>query len=182
VPVITSGGTGGTGTALPSGWQTSATTQASFTETVDVISQYLGTAKGEAFQTWYTAAWAKDPSLTPDAASATWLTGADLTGAISNVAGLLGKIPQAVATPLEQDVGGSGSGSACPTPSGLNTVNPAAWIGYVVCIIKADAGDFLIRGIKIVAGTVLLISGLIHMSGIDKNASAILSKVPVIPA
>lgn len=84
------------------------------------------------------------------------------------------------------------AGSTAPTTSitgGLGnavTNNPITnAIGkafdYVVSVNGFSGTNFVLRAVKIIIGGVLLISGLIHISGVDKSALGIASKA-VIPA
>jgi hypothetical protein len=82
---------------LAAGWETSPTTLASMSEAVYQVQKADGLTEAEAFQTWYTAAFAKDPSITPDQAVGVWATGADLSTSIGSGATLLGQVPGAVA-------------------------------------------------------------------------------------
>jgi hypothetical protein len=80
-------------------------------------------------------------------------------------------------------VGAQNAASPVPgvdiTPSGgLAVVNPLDWLAKVTGF---SGTNFVLRAIKIVIGGVLLISGIVHLSGIDKAALGVAGK-GIIPA
>jgi hypothetical protein len=146
---ITSGGTGGN-INLPSGWQSQPTTQQSFEATVTLIEGEYGTEEADAFETWYQAAWKKDPSLTPDEAVTIWVTQETLSGGISQTGNLLGQIPGAAAEGAEKAV------------KSLELSNPLAAIAEFI----GDIGSWIsnrtniVRVIKVVVGGSMVLVGL----------------------
>lgn len=63
--------------------------------------------------------------------------------------------------PLSLQQGGITSvGGGCAPPTGANALNPAAWIGYLVCIIKLNVA----RWGMVVLGVILLIVGLVILA------------------
>jgi len=168
--------------ALPSGWQSKATTTASFNATVEIITEYLGDTDGETFRTWYTAAWKKDPSLTPDQALAIWVTGNTIGSNAAAVAAALGAIPQAAATGAEKAVANLGGGCQAPSLTGTVASAGTAWIGYLVCIIKTDAAKFAIRAAQVALGLILVAVGTAHITHAIPAATAVAKKVGAVAA
>jgi hypothetical protein len=150
---------------------TTATTEA---ETVAIVKQKYGSTVASKFQAWYNAAWKQDPSLTPDAATVTFLTGYGISSKLAPTTSLLTGSPTDVSSgnvPL-----GSYSSTGLPqaVAQGAQDVavnSPLAGL--------TEIGDFFgalgelntwIRVAKVVIGGVLLISGIVHLTGIDKEA------------
>ena len=85
----------GTKSGLPANWQNLPTTAASEAETVSVVSMYYGSSTSEAFKAWYDAARRQDPSLTPNQAAGTYLTGTTIATGLGETTSLLSNVPGA---------------------------------------------------------------------------------------
>jgi hypothetical protein len=59
--------------------------------------------------------------------------------------------------------------NGCAPPTGLNAMNPAAWIGYLVCAVRLNA----LRAGEIVLGVILIIVGIMILAKIagDKTGA-----------
>ncbi len=152
---------------LPANWRSIQTTAASEAVTVWAIGQEYGATKGAAFKTWYDAAVKKDPAITPDQAVGAWLTGTLIGNGTAAAASTLGQVPAAAATGAENATNTLTTGPL----SGLdaigaffnNLTNPNTWI----------------RVAKVVVGGVLLIVGLVHITGAGGAVANVARKVPV---
>lgn len=151
----------GAPTGLPSDWQDLPTTAASLSETIQVFAANWGSAYASAFQTWYEAAWKQDPNLTPNQAVAAYVTAHDITGGVGAATTALGKIPGSAAAGAENAVN-----NLTPKLPNLGSLFNALlkWTG---------AQNFLWRAAKVVIGGVLLLAGIIKMSGQGKNVAVI---------
>jgi hypothetical protein len=80
--------------------------------------------------------------------------------------------------------GVSGSATNIPTPGGVVTgagaTTAAATTGWEALIHGFSGTNFVLRAAKVIIGGVLLLSGIVHLTGIDKKALGVASKA-VIP-
>jgi hypothetical protein len=123
---------------------------------------------GAAFEVWYEAAVKKDPGLLPVTGADVWIVGTGLSKG-------LGVAATGSATDTVQAATGAEEGAN----QIAKDLDPFNWIAQITGF---SGTNFVIRAVKVIVGSVLLISGLIHLSGIDKDALGIASKIPVIPA
>ena len=151
----------------PAGWETSATTQQSLDAAVTVVQNAQGAAKAAEFRTWYTAAWAKDPSLTPDQATAAWELAETLGTGATGATAALGQIPGAAATGAENATNTLTTGPL----SGLNAIG--------AFFNDLTSSNLWIRAAKIIVGGALLIVGLVHITGADNAIASAARKVPL---
>lgn len=150
------------GAGLPPGWQNLPTTEQSLEAAAAIIGREYGAAEGSAFQAWYRAAWAKDPSITPDQAAAAWVTGAALSGGVSAAGGLLGQVPAAAASALQGTTAVKGANSVAAAVS-----NPLAFLRNIGAFFDklSEAstwlriGEFLLGAALVVVGVAKLASG-----------------------
>lgn len=145
---------------------TTPTTEA---ETIAIVTAKYGAAIGAKFKTWYDAALKQDKNLTPDQATVTFLVGEGLSTNLGTAGEALGAVPGAAA---------KGASNAYKSL----TSGPLSGIEAIGAFFNTlGQGSTWIRVAKVVIGGVLLISGIVHMTGIDKNALGIASK-GIIPA
>lgn len=144
---------------LPSGWQNQPTTQATFNAAVALIDQQYGTAKANAFSTWYAAAWKKDPGLTPNQAVVTWVAQNALSTGISTTGTLVGSgVPNAAA-----------AGAQTAVSKLDNILNPFHWQLGITGIAAWFA-----RGLKVLFGGILIVAGILKLTNTDKTLNQVL--------
>jgi hypothetical protein len=123
---------------------------------------------GSAFETWYEAAVKKDPGLLPEAGAAIWLVGTGLSKGLGSAATGSAKATVQAATGAEEGAN-----------QFAKDLDPFNWIAEITGF---SGTNFVLRAVKVIIGGVLLISGIIHLAGIDKDALGVASKIPIIPA
>jgi hypothetical protein len=125
---------------------------------------------GVSFQSWYTAAHAKDPSLTPYQGGSIWLAGQDLSGG-------LGAAATAAGTATDQAAQGATTGADQFAQSVSNPLDALAAIGAFFG--NLSQANTWIRVGKVVVGGLLLVLGLVHITGVDSAAASVVKKVPL---
>lgn len=96
------------------------------------------------------------------------------TGNAGTIGGAIGAVGGSAVSTVPNTTGG------CTQPTGLNAVNPAAWMGFIYCKAQAD----LARGAEIVIGLILVIVALMifaKMAG-DKTGVTEIAKGAAIAA
>jgi hypothetical protein len=150
-PVPPAGGSYVSYAGLPSNWETSATTNLSFDATVAIVDEYYGPTEADNFEAWYSAALAKDKSLTPDAAVGTYLTGSATAGALSDI------LTPTISS-LLQIPGAAAKGAAGPS---LSLSNPLSFLEPLANLANAlTQSNTWLRVGEVLAGGMLVYLGL----------------------
>lgn len=82
----------------------------------------------------------------------------------SDTSSILGHVTNDPASLKAAGITSTPSGGCAP-PSGLNAMNPAAWIGYLVCALKQDA----VRAGEMVLGVILIVVGIMILAKIASD-------------
>jgi hypothetical protein len=125
---------------------------------------------GVTFETWYNAAHAKDPSLTPYQGGSIWIVGQDLSGG-------LGAAATATGTATDQAAQGATTGADEYAKSLSNPLDALAAIGDFFTRLT-DASTWIRVG-KVVIGGLLLIIGIVHITGAENAVATAARKVPL---
>lgn len=125
---------------------------------------------GVTFQTWYNAAHAKDPSLTPYQGGSIWIAGQDLSGG-------LGAAATATGTATGQAAQGATTGADEYAKSLSNPLDALAAIGDFFARLT-DSSTWIRVG-KVVIGGLLLVIGIVHITGAAGGTADTLRKVPL---
>lgn len=134
-------------------WMNQPTTQATFNQTVSIVSAQDGATKANQFKGWYQNAWATDSQITPNQAVADWLTGATIAAGTGSAATALGQIPGAAATGAENAANNIGNV--------LNVANPLNYLKPVAGFFNAlTQGNTWLRVLEVGAGAMILYLGL----------------------
>jgi len=156
------------GFQLPAPYSGPAITQSSSIAQVAAYLDYQG-KNGAAYTTWAKAAIAKDPSLTPYNAAVAWLAGTGIGGDVAVAVGGTG-------TATDQ-IGQGGTNGLENVEKQANAIPGLVQIGD---FFGALAGANLwIRAAKVIFGGVLLIVGIVHITGVDNAVAKIARKVPL---
>lgn len=115
-----------------------------------------------AFAAYYKAAVAKDPAITPAQAYTAWAAGSAIAGGATATGNALGAVV---------NKGLPAAANAVPKVPGISTVS-----GLISALTSANTW---IRVVKVVIGGVLLIVGLVHMTGVGGAAAGLARKVPL---
>jgi len=135
-------------------------------DTVSYISGQLPASKRASYVAYYRAALAQDPAITPFQAYAAWATGETVAAGVAGVAGVEVGIPQAAATGAEKAV------STLTAPlTGIDAIG--------AFFNDLGSANTWIRVAKVVVGGVLLIVGLVHITGADNAVADAARKVPL---
>jgi hypothetical protein len=138
-------------------WQESPTTNATEARAVAAVTLKYGVKVGAAFKKWYDAARKKDPSITPDEAVATYITGASLSSGIGQAAGVVTSVPAAAAKGAEEAVSNLSPGGSSPACA-LHVPSVAGFGGWCVISKTALRGGF--------GGLVLAAAGIVGLVGV----------------
>jgi hypothetical protein len=119
---------------------------------------------GAAFQSWYEASVKKDPGLTPYDGVVVWIGDEAIGGALS--AGTAG---------TSQAVAEAGTGAAiggAQAAKALNGLNPFKWVlGF------GNTTGLLTRILKVAFGGILLVAGVLKLSGANKTLEQVVPLV-----
>jgi hypothetical protein len=154
----------GTSSGLPNNWQNLPTTTMSFNEMVNAVAAQYGSAEAAKFKPWYAAAWAKDKNITPLQAATAFLVGNTLQTGVGTAAGVTTGVPGAAAKGAETAV--------TNIDNALSKLNPFHWIFGITGI-----SGWFTRALKVVAGGILLIAGVLKLSNTNKTLETVLPLV-----
>ncbi len=157
--------------ASPTAWTTQPMTAATETMTVTLVTQKYGSAEGSQFKVWCDAAMKKDPSITPDQASAAFVLGYSLGESGTTILNLLTGGTAVATNPAtgQPDVVAQGPGVAGAAATGaesavrtLEMSNPLAAIAEYI-----DASyDWLsnranwVSVVKVGVGSLMILTGI----------------------
>ena len=153
-------------------WQNGATTQATFNETVGIVTQKEGAQTGQAFETWYTNVWNKDPAITPNQAVAVFLLGYGVAKATGKLASFLSGSTYIVSsgnTPLASGSEGPGVAQAAAQAASnihLPSVsNPLDFLSNIADFFsRLTQANTWIRIAEFALGGALILVGVAHMA------------------
>lgn len=163
-------------------WQNSPTTDATEAETVAIVTKKYGDKTGKAFKAWYDAARKTDPNITPQQAAVVFLAGYVVSRGVAKTANVVTGGTAKVSSGGQNLGTFSGDGVPQAAAKGAENVvkGPLSGLAAIGAFFNA-LGDpnTWIRVTKVVVGGVLLIVGLVHITGADNAVASVARKVPL---
>lgn len=169
VNVITPGGA----PPLQSGWQNRPTTSQTFAAAVAIVDEHYGTKVANDFQAWYQAVWARDRNITPSQAVVAFVAAYDVSGGIARLGNF---VTGGTATSSNVATGtlstASGPGIPQAAAKAAESLALPQW-----ALVFGNFKGILTRALKIIFGGILIIAGVLKVTGTDKTLNQVLPLV-----